>query len=320
MNGDNNSDEYKEGTVDDLESANCNVKYGDTFINNTNTPSTLYNTLTTAFQPLAEDISKRPELSMMLHGFIVKAQKMLCDSTLAESQKSFMQLITHTSTDLQQQIFNSMTKSNNSTVITNNSQKQVLPITRPHRIGHPKTTRYTSINESIMKASKKPRGSLNKNSHQQCQGQVHIQVKEKRQCGYCGLRDGHRYDRGCKIMLQNGYLLKKEDVENFRIKLTRHDYDIRLDSYTGPDNQPMLAQIPSKTKFLCVHGYGRIEQDGILSQSLENESNYLCVSFVFANAVIKQEYNRCFVGALAVLDWMSSSTNQKKVMIGRKQK
>ena len=61
VNGDNNSDEYKAGTVDDLESAHCNVNSVNNFINNTNLPSILYNKLTTAFQPLAEDISKRPE-------------------------------------------------------------------------------------------------------------------------------------------------------------------------------------------------------------------------------------------------------------------
>ncbi len=78
-----------------------------------------------------------------------------------------------------------------------------------------------------------------------------------------------------------------------------------------------MTQIPSKTKFLCVHGHGRIEQDGVLSQSLENESNYLCVSFVFENAVVRPEYNRCFVRTLAVFDWMASK-NQKKVLIGNK--
>ncbi len=85
-----------------------------------------------------------------------------------------------------------------------------------------------------------------------------------------------------------------------------------------PNDATMIIQIPPKTKFVCVHGYGRIEQDGVLSQSLENESNFLCVSFVFSNAVIKEEYSKCFVRALAVSDWMSVKSNQKKVMIGHK--
>ncbi len=119
-------------------------------------------------------------------------------------------------------------------------------------------------------------------------------------------------------MSQTGYLLKKEEVDNFRIKLTNRAHDSRLESYNILDNDIKLSQIPAKTRFLCVHGYGRIEHDGVLSQSLENESNYLCVSFVFVNAVIKEEYSKCFVRALAVSDWMSVTKNQKKVMIGNK--
>ncbi len=193
-----------------------------------------------------------------------------------------------------------------------------MPITRPHVTGRPKTKRYQNLNESILKASKKPKAVTKKILSQQQDGQVHVQVKEKRQCGYCGLRDGHRYDGGCKIMSETGYLLKKTEVDNFRIKLTRREHDIRLESFTVPDDKPKLTQIPPKTNFLCVQGYARIEQDGVLSQSLENESSYLCVSFVFANGVIKPEYKQCFVRTLAVFDWMASSKNQKKVMIGNK--
>ncbi len=66
------------------------------------------------------------------------------------------------------------------------------------------------------------------------------------------------------------------------------DHEIRLQSFIVPKNAPKLTQIPSRTKFLYVHEYGRIEQDEVLSQSLKNDSDFLCVSFVFASAVIKQ--------------------------------
>ncbi len=88
-------------------------------------------------------------------------------------------------------------------------------------------------------------------------------MKEKRHCGYCGLRSGHRYDGGCTLMLETGYLLKKEEVDDFRIKLTYRNHNIRLQSYTMHKHDAKLTQIPPKTKFLCVHGYGCIEQDGV---------------------------------------------------------
>ncbi len=76
-----------------------------------------------------------------------------------------------------------------------------------------------------MKASKKPR-TVTKKVLSQEDDNVHFQVKEKRQCGYCGLRDGHWYEGGCKIMSETGYLLRKTEVDNFRIKLTQCEHDI----------------------------------------------------------------------------------------------
>ncbi len=108
------------------------------------------------------------------------------------------------------------------------------------------------------------------------------------------------------------------EIDNFCIKLTHHDHDIRLGMFTISDECKKLTQIPPKTKLLCVHGYGRIEQDGVLSQSLDNQSKCLCVLFVFGNAAIKKEYIKCFVYAWAVSDWMSISKNQKEVMIRNK--
>lgn len=45
---------------------------------NNNIPSILYNKLTMSFQLLAEDISKNFKLANLLDGFIIKAQKLLC--------------------------------------------------------------------------------------------------------------------------------------------------------------------------------------------------------------------------------------------------
>lgn len=44
----------------------------------------------------------------------------------------------------------------------------------------------------------------------------------------------------------------------------------------------------------------------------------MCVTFVLANAVMKEEYSKCFVCALAVSDWMAVAKKQKKVIIGNK--
>lgn len=41
--------------------------------------------------------------------------------------------------------------------------------------------------------------------------------RKKGNWGYCGLKDGHRYDGGCNLMLETEYLLKKEDVDDFCI-------------------------------------------------------------------------------------------------------
>lgn len=61
-------------------------------------------------------------------------------------------------------------------------------------------------------------------------------------------------------MSKTGYLLKKEEVDNFHINLTNQTHDSRLQSFKVPENSAKLTQIHSKTKFLCVHGYGQIER------------------------------------------------------------
>ncbi len=67
-----------------------------------------------------------------------------------------------------------------------------------------------------------------------------------------------------------------------------------------------------------MHGHGRIEHDEVLLQLLDNESNFLCVSFKFANAVVKKKYSKYFVWASVVSDLMLISTKQKKSMIGNR--
>ena len=79
---------YQEGTAEDVVGTEDNSMTTATNPSETPclhpnasvTPSSLYNKLTTSFQPLAEDISKHPELANMLHGFIKKAHHFLCDS------------------------------------------------------------------------------------------------------------------------------------------------------------------------------------------------------------------------------------------------
>ncbi len=60
-------------------------------------------------------------------------------------------------------------------------------ITQPMTPDHPKTKLYTSMSESIMKASKKSKSATKKGSLKENDVTVHVNMKEKRQCGYCGL-------------------------------------------------------------------------------------------------------------------------------------
>ncbi len=105
---------------------------------------------------------------------------MLCDSTQAQCKNSFVKLISDTATTLQQQNSTGHTPTTNQTETTGitihaentkNSQnptlKQSYPITRPHIIGRPKVKRYLSMNESIMKASKKHKCSSKNKLFQQ---------------------------------------------------------------------------------------------------------------------------------------------------------
>ncbi len=98
------TDNHKEGSVQDI---NDTTKVNDTSImaialndngKGGHTPSQLYNKLTTSFQPLAEDISKHPELANLLHGFILKARKILCDKAPTQAKQSFLELLNSTET------------------------------------------------------------------------------------------------------------------------------------------------------------------------------------------------------------------------------
>ncbi len=54
-----------------------------------------------------------------------------------------------------------------------------IPITQPTTPGHPKTKQYTSMSESIMKASNKSRSATKKGSLQENEVTVHGNMKEK---------------------------------------------------------------------------------------------------------------------------------------------
>ncbi len=83
-------------------------------------------------------------------------------------------------------------------------------------------------------------------------GQVHVNEEVKRQCGYCGLRDGHWYGGGCKIMTSTGYLLKKEDVDSFWMKVTQRNPDNRLQSFTIAEMFQSWYKYPQNLS-LCVY-------------------------------------------------------------------
>ncbi len=107
MTGEDNTDTYAEEMVDSFCHSKEDTSTGDAGTNDTTvslvgvtreTTSMIYNKLTTSFQPLAEDISKHPELANMLHGFIRKAQNILSDTKSSSTKQAFIQLLTSTHT------------------------------------------------------------------------------------------------------------------------------------------------------------------------------------------------------------------------------
>lgn len=184
MTGEDNTDTYKEGMVDNYGSSTEATSTGAAATNNTvasvigvtrETTSMIYNKLTTSFQPLAEDISKHPELANMLHGFIRKAQNILSDTKSSRTKQAFIQLLTSRHSQ--------DTDSNAIENIPGHSN----PIRRPHAPGRPKTKRYQSFSESIKNSLKRSRPA----PLSQDELSVHVKPKEPCQCGYSGLQSGH---------------------------------------------------------------------------------------------------------------------------------
>ncbi len=254
MTGDKTAENFEAGSRGDLES---HTKCATVAVENDRSiPSTLNNKPTTSFQPLTEDISKYPDLATMLHGFIIKAQQVLCDSNPSH-KKGFLQLFFANASDLMQPIQDITYASKKSPNTQTDSPLHLFSIIRPQTIGQLKTKQYQSLNESITKASNKSRNSNKTPLYQLDKDVFHVNAKEKRQYRYCS------FCSGCKLISETGYLLKIMEVDKFHIKLTHHDYDIKLGMFTITDNCTKLTQIPPK-KFLCVHGYDRVEQDRAL--------------------------------------------------------
>ncbi len=140
---------YKEGGTGDLNTTETLPLYKKD--NNLHlTLSAIYNKLTTSFQPLAEEISKHPQLANMLHGFIVKAQQLLCDAKANELTDSFLQLFNSTTKKLTH-----LDSKINESESTSSIFWKCNPITRPPPIGCTKTKQYKSLSETIMNSSKK---------------------------------------------------------------------------------------------------------------------------------------------------------------------
>ncbi len=53
----------------------------------------------------------------------------------------------------------------------------------------------------------------------------------------------------------------------------------------------------------------------MLLQSLEDDINYLYVSFVFEHGVILPEYKESFVKTQAIFDWMGTKIHQGRVYL-----
>ncbi len=77
MTGEGSNENKKKGTADEVDVLKviAGIEEKEKI---KETTSMIYNKPTTSFQPLAEDISRQPELANILHGFIIKAHKFLC--------------------------------------------------------------------------------------------------------------------------------------------------------------------------------------------------------------------------------------------------
>ncbi len=137
---------YEKGAADDL-NATATVIVGQNDNIPHLTPSATYNKLTISFKLLAEDISKCPQLANMLHGFIVKAQQLLCNTKPNKVNGSFLQLFNSTTKNITQLNY-TFTQSESPSSLSQNSN----PITRPPPLGRPKTKQYKSLNETIKRS------------------------------------------------------------------------------------------------------------------------------------------------------------------------
>ncbi len=149
------TDNHKEGSVEDIndttksnDTSNVAATFNDNGKGGT-TPSQLYNKLTTLFQPLAEYIFKHPQLANFLHGFILKAQKILCDKAPTQAKQSLLELFNSTKTSFPTVLMSAKQKKHSMGTITEliyrtkqNSNMGSIPITQPKTSGHPKTQQY----------------------------------------------------------------------------------------------------------------------------------------------------------------------------------
>jgi hypothetical protein len=299
------------------------------------TAGQLYHRLMNEFQSLAEDASKQPVIGSLIHGFIRNAKSIIRSQSSSNMKGGLLKLFsktTHeiTSPPLAATLAVPQPSSHELSIIiqkassTADSQKSKLPsemtaVTRPVCAGRTKTLRLKSRHET-MKSSKTKSITPRIRIDDPKKGNQEPKVKEglKRQCGYCGMRDGHRYDGRCEQLESWAYVVSKEHVDELVFNVVRHTNDSRLGLFQIPQTATLMKQVDNSTKFLCIHGYGMLQEEGNLSQSTSADMCYLCVTIVKGYGVIQDQYKKCFVRTSAVTQWITKNQiNKKHVLLAR---
>ena len=249
----------------------------------------MYGDLMNAFQTLAADVAKRPELSEMFHGFIINARTIISDSTSSQVKHKMLSLFTDTT--------NTLANRDTHTCLSlkgNCNESSDIPIVRPAAQGRTNTLRLKSVQE--INQPKKKAG-------------------DKRPCSYCSIV-GHRADGGCEARKTLGILIPEKEIDQLK-----HDIMTRVHHRFGtisiPKDAPTLNQVPLQTNYVCIHGYATHQspnnQD--FSQSTREDMNFLCVSLVYKHAVILKEYNKCYVRSSVITDWIAKNKTHRKHVV-----
>jgi hypothetical protein len=112
--------------------------------------------------------------------------------------------------------------------------------------------------------------------------------------------------------------VKPNDIDTLVNALTRRSSP-QFKSVEIPHGAVPLQQISSNINYVCIHSYASPPVAlGGLSQEVDEDMNYLCVTLISKYAVSTPDCSKCFVRSAKVTSWMTKSgINRKKVIICR---